>query len=195
MADHSKKRRLGWLFIGIAMVLAFSCGRTDLTSRENPSNQNGIAIAKLPILDSPVEDHLPIAPRLRTVVLKIEVEGFRHSMGTCRVAVYLGSAHFNDSEYAFAKESIAIVDLRAKWQFELKVPVGSRLAVCAYHDENNNAQLDKSSFGIPTERYGFSRNPTRGFGPPKFQETAMELDSNEPPSGYNSEIEVPLLVK
>ena len=115
-------------------------------------------------------------------------------MGTCRVAVYLGSAHFNDSEYAFAKESIAIVDLRAKWQFELKVPVGSRLAVCAYHDENDNSNWIRVH-SVFQRNVMVSLETRRGFGPPKFQETAMELDSNEPPSGYNSEIEVPLLVK
>lgn len=40
-------------------------------------------------------------------------------------------------------------------------------ALALIHDENSNAKLDTFA-GIPREGIGFSRNPTLGFGPPKF---------------------------
>ncbi|WP_184015976.1 DUF2141 domain-containing protein [Sphingobium boeckii] len=40
-------------------------------------------------------------------------------------------------------------------------------ALALIHDENSNAKLDTFA-GIPKEGIGFSRNPTLGFGPPKF---------------------------
>jgi uncharacterized protein (DUF2141 family) len=50
-----------------------------------------------------------------------------------------------------------------------------RLAITAFHDANGNGELDKSAIGIPTEKYGFSKNPAPGFGPPSFDQTAIPL--------------------
>ncbi|MBM3966897.1 MAG: DUF2141 domain-containing protein [Planctomycetes bacterium] len=50
-----------------------------------------------------------------------------------------------------------------------------RLAITAFHDANGNGELDKNAFGIPTEKYGFSKNPAPGFGPPSFDQTAIPL--------------------
>lgn len=40
-------------------------------------------------------------------------------------------------------------------------------ALALIHDANSNGKLDTFA-GIPTEGIGFSRNPSLGFGPPKF---------------------------
>ena len=140
---------------------------------------------------------------IRTVTLEIVVSGFSNSGGSCRIAVYLSQSHFNDPEYAIAKESVGILDLKASWQVQVAIPVQTNrdiesttlLAVSAYHDENDNSRLDKSSFGIPTERYGFSKNPERGFGPPKFSETAIELSWTKQSSDLNVTLEVPIQIK
>ena len=96
-----------------------------------------------------------------------------------------------------------IAELKAEWQMDLEIPFSSgsdsttsnRLAVSAFHDANTNSRLDKNSFGIPTERYGFSKNPKRGFGPPKFIETALELDLPDSPNDSNVVVEVPIQIK
>ena len=135
--------------------------------------------------------------------MQIDISGFGNDSGLCRVAVYLGAEHFNDPEYAIAKEAIAIHDSKASWQVELQVPVQSdqagepsiRIAVCAYHDENDNSRMDKNSFGIPMERYGFSRNPKRGFGPAQFNEAAIELMATVDSGEAKEMIEIPILIK
>ena len=71
----------------------------------------------------------------------------------------------------------------------------NRLAVSAFHDANANTRLDKNSFGIPTERYGFSKNPKRGFGPPKFIETALELDLSDSSIGSRAIVEATIQIK
>jgi uncharacterized protein (DUF2141 family) len=128
-------------------------------------------------------DDRPIEPssQVRSVLLKLDIEGFANDVGRCRVAVYLGKEHFNDLDYAVAKEPIPIENAKAAW--EVLVPFAvvddrskSQIAVSVYHDENDNLKLDKSSFGVPLERYGFSKNPKRGFGPPKFGEVAVDVD-------------------
>jgi len=54
------------------------------------------------------------------------------------------------------------------------VPPGT-WAVLAYQDENENKELDRNFIGIPKENYGFSRNPVSRFGPPSFEDAAIEL--------------------
>lgn len=48
-------------------------------------------------------------------------------------------------------------------------------AVAVIHDANSNKKLD-TMMGIPKEGFGFSRNPTITFGPPKFTSASFPLD-------------------
>ena len=47
-------------------------------------------------------------------------------------------------------------------------------AISLIHDENGNGKLDTSVM-IPKEGFGFSRNPTVTFGPPKFKSASFTL--------------------
>jgi len=50
-------------------------------------------------------------------------------------------------------------------------------AVAVIHDENNNHKLDTFA-GIPREGFGFSRNPSVTFGPPRFAAARFTLSSD-----------------
>lgn len=54
------------------------------------------------------------------------------------------------------------------------VPPGT-WAVVAYQDENSNGKLDTNLLGIPKEPYGFSRDARSKFGPPGFEDAAIEI--------------------
>ncbi|MCP4459616.1 MAG: DUF2141 domain-containing protein [Cytophagales bacterium] len=58
-------------------------------------------------------------------------------------------------------------------EFE-NVPDGT-YAVSVVHDANANGDLDKNSFGMPTEAYGFSNEARGMFGPPDFDESKFEV--------------------
>ncbi len=117
--------------------------------------------------------------------LAITITGFDSEEGDCLVALYTDPKGFNDPVAAYAKQPLAIQHGTASWT--LSIPDSAfptmprRMAVCAFHDANRNGRLDKNALGIPIERYGFSRNPKRGFGPPKFADVALglDLDSND----------------
>lgn len=53
------------------------------------------------------------------------------------------------------------------------VPAGT-WAVLAYQDENSNNDLDRL-LGIPRENYGFSNDARGHFGPPGFDEAAVQI--------------------
>ncbi len=54
------------------------------------------------------------------------------------------------------------------------IPPGT-WTVLAYQDENENSQLDRNFLGIPKENYGFSRDAVGRFGPPDFEDAAIEV--------------------
>ena len=53
-------------------------------------------------------------------------------------------------------------------------------SISLFHDENNNGVLDtKGFFGIPSEPYGFSNNPSTTFGPPSFEKCTLLVDRDK----------------
>ena len=53
-------------------------------------------------------------------------------------------------------------------------------SISLFHDENNNGVLDtKGVFGIPSELYGFSNNPSTTFGPPSFEKCTLLVDRDK----------------
>ena len=54
------------------------------------------------------------------------------------------------------------------------VPPG-KWAVLAYQDENGNGELDRNFRGMPKEPYGFRRDARGKFGPPTFEDAAIEV--------------------
>lgn len=55
------------------------------------------------------------------------------------------------------------------------VPFGE-YAVSVHHDENSNGKMDRNFLGMPSEKYGFSNNPTITFSPPEFDECKIDVD-------------------
>ena len=60
---------------------------------------------------------------------------------------------------------------KAKCNFG-SVPNGT-YAVAVFHAERNEAQIETGAFGKPKQGYGFSSNPSSGFGPPSFSAAAF----------------------
>ena len=54
------------------------------------------------------------------------------------------------------------------------IPPGT-YAVQAYHDENENRQIDRNFFGLPEEGIGFSNDAPIRFGPPSFADAALAI--------------------
>ena len=52
-------------------------------------------------------------------------------------------------------------------------------SISVFHDENNNGVLDTGFFGIPSEPYAFSNNPSRSFGPPNFEKCTLLINKDK----------------
>ena len=108
--------------------------------------------------------------------LSIEVRGVRSDVGRVYVAV-----HGPESKDTFPsgdgvvdrfRESARVAVLRLVAR---DLPPG-RYAVNAFHDENDNGELDTNLVGIPSEGYAFANDPTVTFGPPDFEAAAVTVD-------------------
>ncbi len=59
-------------------------------------------------------------------------------------------------------------------------------AVAVFHDANSDGTLNRNPIGIPTEGFGFSRNPRILTGPPAFSDSAVFIAG----PGQNIDIEL-----
>jgi uncharacterized protein (DUF2141 family) len=64
------------------------------------------------------------------------------------------------------------------------VPAG-HYAAQAFHDENNNNEIDRGMFGIPKEGVGFSRNARIVFSPPKWRDAVFSHQGRAEVIGFN----------
>jgi uncharacterized protein (DUF2141 family) len=104
--------------------------------------------------------------------LTISIVGAANSEGVIMVAVYDSNDNFREPAKASLKMAIQIADGGAVWGVPLR-ELPPSFAIAAYHDENLDGQLNRNPFGIPTERYGFSRNARGLTGPPAFEAAVM----------------------
>jgi uncharacterized protein (DUF2141 family) len=117
--------------------------------------------------------------------LVLNVRDFRNQNGNLLIALYDSAGGFPEhpeNAARIAKEKVTRGSLSVVLR-NLKPGVYAAVVV---HDENGNDKLDKGNFGIPTEGFGFSRNPPIRFSAPTFDETKIVIQ----PGGNNAEIKL-----
>ena len=107
--------------------------------------------------------------------LSIEVRGVRSADGRVYVAV-----HGPESKDTFPSGDDIMSGLRepariGTLHFVVNDLPAGRYAVNAFHDENDNGELDTNLVGIPSEGYGFANDPSTTFGPADFEEAAVTV--------------------
>ena len=113
--------------------------------------------------------------RQRFVII---VRGARSDRGVIRIAIYGDADTFNDPDQAVLSQSLAVQNGQGYCTVDIDdLPL--EMAVAAYHDENNNGQIDRNLLGIPQEPYGFTNRARGILGPPPFKDTVIQ----RPPPG------------
>ncbi len=110
--------------------------------------------------------------------LTIAVDGLQSRQGQVCVSLFAGSQGFPDkSDRAVRAQCVPIGQGRTSVIFE-NLALGN-YAIAVFHDRNGNGKLDRNFLGIPTEGFGFSRNPTIRTGAPQFSEVAVFVAGTE----------------
>ncbi|MBU6237598.1 MAG: DUF2141 domain-containing protein [Planctomycetes bacterium] len=124
-----------------------------------------------------LRQHGAVSGKSTRLLVEVEISGFQNQEGKCRLAAYDSPSGFQNPDLALARSTIPIDGKSIRWSFEWNRESDDtgpgQLAISAHHDRNENGQLDKNLVGMPTESYGFSNNPKRGYGPPKFEQVVV----------------------
>ena len=107
--------------------------------------------------------------------LTVEVVGARSAQGSVAGALFASAAGWLKPAQAVQGQFVPAAD-KAVLVYRNLAP--GRYAVSLYHDENNNAKLDTNPAGMPTERYGFSRDAQGRMGPPAFDDAVLDLQAD-----------------
>ena len=111
-----------------------------------------------------------------THAVRITVTNFENIKGKLQVCLTDKKEDFlKQCEYATA---VAVTNNTISLEIaNVKTGVYS---ISLFHDENNNGVLDtKGFFGIPSEPYGFSNNPSTTFGPPSFEKCTFLINEDK----------------
>jgi len=102
----------------------------------------------------------------------VNIHGMRSQQGQVCFSLFNNSRGFpSQGDRALQARCVAVSQAKPVLTFRGLQP-GS-YAVAAFHDVNGDGTLNRNGLGIPTEGFGFSRNPVVRTGPPKFGETVV----------------------
>ena len=105
--------------------------------------------------------------------LTVEVSGTRSTQGDVLAGLYADGEQW--LKKPFRGERVAAGD-RVVIVFR-NLPAG-RYALTVFHDENRNGKVDTNMMGMPTEPLGYSRDAKGTFGPAKFDDAVLSVDSD-----------------
>lgn len=109
--------------------------------------------------------------------INLEIQNIKSIKGDIFIGLYTERDNFTDTTNYF-KSAVKKVDSNNIKHTFNHIPNG-KYAISVFQDTNNNKKHDKNFFGVPTEPYGFSNNPTILFSKPSFEECSFILNKNK----------------
>lgn len=97
--------------------------------------------------------------------------------GKVYLAAYDTPDGFRNDDFV-VNASTEFPDRASSAELDLQLPSGGTYVIAAFQDMNDNGELDRNFFGVPTEPYGFAKLPPSKWRTPSFGEVATEV--NEP---------------
>ncbi len=106
----------------------------------------------------------------KTGTLLVLIKGLKNTEGSLRVALFNSADQFmGDVVYEGTVIKISGGEMLVRFE---NLPFGD-YAIAVIHDVDNDGQLDKNLFGIPTEGYGFSNHAMGKYGPPEWMQASF----------------------
>jgi uncharacterized protein (DUF2141 family) len=106
--------------------------------------------------------------------LSLRVEKLRNDKGRVLCLLFASQDGFPlDAKKALASTAAKVQGGVAVCEF--KGLAAGQYAICGFHDENDNEELDLGRFGIPKEGIVSSRSAPARFGPPKYKDAVFDF--------------------
>ena len=116
-----------------------------------------------------------MVPQSGSYRLEVNITGINPQKGEMYLSLHNKPKYFQVPDSAFRK---VIIKIRSESETAVfkNLPAG-KYALAIFHDMNDNAVLDATEIGIPTEGYAFS-GKKKGPGRPHFEESSFELEAD-----------------
>ena len=117
---------------------------------------------------------IPVAATDAPIIF-VQISNLKTDTGEIRCALFRDPAGFPREPERAAARVVAKIEGRNATCLFSGMAAG-RVAITAFHDENNNGKVDLRFGLIPKEGIGWSRNPQVSLRAPKFEEAVMPYD-------------------
>lgn len=118
-----------------------------------------------------------MAPTAQAADLTLKVSGAKSTQGVIQIALYRDTDPWLKGGPGVRTVAVKPGDAQPAVAVFKDLPAG-RYAVSAFHDENESGRCETNLLGMPTERYGFSRDARRLMGPPSFGEAEITVSKD-----------------
>jgi uncharacterized protein (DUF2141 family) len=116
--------------------------------------------------------HGALAEELTGIVM-VEISGLKDASGNVYIAVYDSDDTWLGDEALMTQTVVIAESLDGDLvRTELQMPLGS-YALSAFHDKDNDGEMDTSLIGLPKEPIALSNNAVAKFGPPSFEDAVF----------------------
>jgi uncharacterized protein (DUF2141 family) len=140
-----------------------------MPSRLKPSTTQAIACLAASLLT-------PIAPALSYGAdLTVLIDNVSDDSGHVLAAIFDKPDTFPNAMLRGERVAATERDSTGRVRLMFTGLAPGRYAVSAFHDRDDNGKLNANMMGLPTEPYGFSRDAKGSFGPPAFEDAAVDV--------------------
>jgi len=110
--------------------------------------------------------------------LQVAVQGVKNTKGNITITVYPDDARqFLAKGGKLARQRVPALAPLTQACFQL--PAAAHYAIAVYHDADDDHDLDRNLFGLPSEGGGFSNNPQSLIGLPSLDEVRFATQPGE----------------
>lgn len=107
--------------------------------------------------------------------LTVAIDGLKSQRGQVCLTLFSNDQGFpSSSNRALKAQCVKVAAGTSVAATFRNLPAGS-YAVAVIHDANGDGALNRAFLGIPTEGFGFSRNPKVRLGPPRFKDSVISV--------------------
>ncbi len=110
-----------------------------------------------------------------TVRVELSLSSTAPARGCIRLAIFDCPRAFAHDESHFGEVLELSGVVASNLRLQLPPLAAGTYVIAVYHDLNNNGRLDRNVFGIPTEPYGFSKEPTNKWQKPSWEDIATPI--------------------
>lgn len=107
--------------------------------------------------------------------LTVQIIGIQNSSGDVKIGLFNSEESFNGKEEKFKGITVKAENDKIIWSLD-NIPFGY-YAVKAFHDEDQDDKVD-TKFGIPSEGFGFSNNPSIFSGAPSYEKAKFLFNTD-----------------